>query len=682
MRAGHRATAAAAALLGALLLPGCGVGSSPDADDSGADATAAQARTRIGNMVLEDVPAIPPALSEQLTPYRNTRAARFVDWLPRGAGMLVATRFAETVQLHVVGTPGGAREQLTFFAEPVVDARVRPLAGSPFGFLFRRDEGGAEDYQLYFMDWQSLRPRLLTDGTSRNSGARWANGGDRFAYASTRRNGRDQDIYVGTPEGAVRAVLQREGTWSVADWSPDDMQLLVQRDVSVGESYLHVLTLSTGATRQLWPAVGQRASVGIVRSSRDGNGVYLTSDAGSDHEQLHYVDLASGTSRVLSGAIPWDIEDLDVAPDGGLYAFVANEDGVSRLYLRQARRGAPIGVPSLPVGVIGDLRFSPESDRLAFTLSSPRAPADVHTLELTSAQVQRWTRSELGGLDAARFVGAERMRIASFDRQQFSAFAYRPRPAEHPGRRPVLIDVHGGPEGQARPTFDAMRQYFVDELGIAVIEPNVRGSTGYGKRFRDLDNGLRREDAVRDIGALLDWIQTQPTLDARRVAITGGSYGGYMARASLARHGARLRAGVSMVGISHFVSFLGATAPYRQALRREEYGDERDPVVRAFLDGASPLTQVGKITQPVLIAQGADDPRVPRNESEQMVRSLRQRDVPVWYLLAEDEGHGFRKQQNRALYDAAKALFLERQLLGRRVPAGNAAPRPAAVPAS
>jgi dipeptidyl aminopeptidase/acylaminoacyl peptidase len=673
-----RGAAFVVALAGALA--GC---SGEDArDGEGAGATEATARTRIGSMVLEDVPAIPPALMEQLLPYRSTRAARFADWLPRSAGMLVSTRFAETAQLHVVAMPGGAREQLTFFAEPVVGAQVRPLAGSPFGFLYRRDEGGAEDYQLYFMDWQTLRPRLLTDGTSRNSGAVWANGGDRFAYASTRRNGRDQDIYVGTPDGAVRAVLQREGTWMVADWSPDDALLLVQRTVSVGEGYLHVLDLATGQARQLWPAAGVRASVGIVRFARDGNGVYLTSDAASDVERLHYVDLATGTSRVLSEAIPWDIEDLDVAPGGGLYAFVANEDGVSRLHLRQVKRDVPLGVPALPVGVIGNLRFSPESDRLAFTLSSPRAPADVLTLELATSQVQRWTRSEVGGLDAARFVGAERVRIASFDRQLFSAFVYRPRASEHRGRRPVLIDVHGGPEGQARPTFDAMRQFMVDELGIVVIEPNVRGSTGYGKRFRDLDNGLRREDAVRDIGALLDWIQAQPGLDARRVAITGGSYGGYMTLASLARHGARLRAGVSIVGISNFVSFLGSTAPYRQALRRAEYGDERDPVVRAFLDGASPLTQVGKITQPVLIAQGANDPRVPRSESEQMVRSLRQRDVPVWYLLAEDEGHGFRKLQNRALYDAAKVLFLERHLLGRTVPASAPATARPAAPAS
>lgn len=631
------------------------------------DPAAAGARVRIGHMLLEDVPAIPPALHEQLAPYRNARFARFVDWLPRGAGMLVSTRFADTAQLHVVAMPGGAREQLTFFADPVMSARVRPLAGSPFGFVYRRDEGGSEDYQLYFMDWQALQPRLLTDGASRNSLALWANAGDRFAYASTRRNRRDQDIYIGTPEGAVRAVLQREGTWAVADWSPDDRLLLVRRDASVGESYLHVLDVATAQTRQLWPAVGTRASIGNVRFARIGHGVYLTSDAGAEFERLYYVDLVTGSSRVLSEAIPWDIEDLDVSPSGAMYAFVANEDGVSRLYLRQVKRDAPIGVPPLPVGVIDDLRFSPEGDRLALTLNSPRAPADVLTVELASAQVQRWTRSEVGGLDRSRFVGAERVRLPSFDHEQFSAFVYRPRAGEHAGRRPVLIDVHGGPEAQARPTFDAMRQFLVDELGIVVIEPNVRGSTGYGKRFRDLDNGLRREDAVRDIGALLDWIQAQPSLDPRRVAITGGSYGGYMTLASLARHGARLRAGVSIVGISNFVSFLASTAPYRQALRRAEYGDDRDPVVRAFLEGASPLTQVGKITQPVLIAQGANDPRVPRTESEQMVRSLRQRDVPVWYMLAEDEGHGFRKLPNRALYDAAKVLFLEQYLLGRKV---------------
>ena len=650
-------------LLGLLLMlnvVGCDLRIGPDA----AGTAQAVDERRVGNLVLHNVPEISAALSARLLPYQSVRSAHFVDWLPRGAGMLVSTRFAETAQLHMVAMPGGAREQQTFFTEPVTRARVRPLLGSPFGYVYARDDGGSENYQLYFVDWQTQRPRLLTDGRSRNLDAMWSNAGDRLAYTSTSRNGRDQDVLISRNTGPAQPVLRRGGNWRVLDWAPDDTRLLVARTVSVGERYLYVLELATAQLLPIWPTTTAPASLADAHFSPTGDGVYLVSDAGSEFERLHLVDIDSRSFRVLSDAIPWDIEALAISAVGGLYAFVANEDGVSRLYIRRSVRDASVPVPALPSGVISNIRFSPEGDHLAFTLATPNAPADAMALALQTGLVQRWTLSEAGGLDRSRFVAAERVRLPSFDAEQFSAFVYRAPTAKFAGHRPVVIDIHGGPEAQARPLFNGVRQFMVDELGITVIEPNVRGSTGYGKRFRDLDNGLHREDAVRDIGALLDWIRGQPGLDASRVAVIGGSYGGYMALASLARYGTRLRAGVDMVGISNFVSFLGSTAPYRRALRRAEYGDERDPVLRAFLEGASPLNQADKITQPLLIAQGANDPRVPRAESEQLLRSLQSRAVPAWYLLAMDEGHGFSRRQNLDTYDAAKLMFLERYLLG------------------
>ena len=227
----------------------------------------------------------------------------------------------------------------------------------------------------------------------------------------------------------------------------------------------------------------------------------------------------------------------------------------------------------------------------------------------------------------------------------------------------MIVNIHGGPESQSRPSFSSTTQYYVNELGIAVIYPNVRGSRGYGKTYLKLDNGRRREDSVRDIGALLDWIAAAPDLDADRVAVTGGSYGGYMVLASVVHYGDRLRAGIERVGISNFVTFLENTQPYRQDLRRVEYGDERDPDMRAFLTQISPLTRVDKITTPMLISQGQNDPRVPASESEQIVAALKKGDIPVWYALARDEGHGFRKKSNRDYLSAVTAMFVQRHLL-------------------
>ena len=285
----------------------------------------------------------------------------------------------------------------------------------------------------------------------------------------------------------------------------------------------------------------------------------------------------------------------------------------------------------------------------------------MFSIDFGTRLLTRWTRSELGGIQANRLVEPELIRYPTFDGRTIPAFVYRPSGS---GPHPVIVSIHGGPEGQARPTFSATTQYYVNELGAAVIYPNVRGSAGYGKTWLTLDNGRRREDSVRDIGALLDWIAAVPDLNADRVAVTGGSYGGYMVLASLVHYGDRLRAGIERVGISNFVTFLENTQPYRQDLRRVEYGDERDPGMRAFLTSVSPLTRVDEMTTPLLISQGLNDPRVPASESEQIVAALKERDIPVWYVLAKDEGHGFRKKSNRDYLGAVTALFLKRHLLG------------------
>jgi dipeptidyl aminopeptidase/acylaminoacyl peptidase len=626
---------------------------------------ATSGRREMGALVMEGVPDLPADLLEKVRPYQNTRAALVHDWDPEGRGLLIGTRFGDTAQVHRIDRPGGDRKQLTFYPEPIAGAVTCPAAAA-HGFLFSKDAGGAENYQIFFRDLQKGTTTLLTDGQSRNIGPVWSNRGDRFAYASNRRNGRDMDLYVAdlkAPEGA-RRVLEREGAWSVLDWSAEDAALLVKREVSVNESYLYVLTVASGQIEPINPRPAPIA-YGDAVFARKGRGVYLTSDEGSEFLRLRYYDLATRGSTDLSGDLPWDVEELALTRAGDRLAFLTNEAGSSRLTLLDTATRARARPPGIPDAVLSRLRFSPDGSRLAFTLESATVPGDAYVLDLKYNALTRWTESEVGGLDAAGFIAPERIDYPTFDQvngapRRVPALFYLP---PGTGPHPVLIVIHGGPEGQSRPGFSAQAQLFVRELGLAVLLPNVRGSTGYGKTYTTLDNAERREDSVKDIGALLDWIATRKDLDASRVAVFGGSYGGYMVLASLTHYSDRLRAGVEIVGISNFVTFLKSTSGYRQDLRRVEYGDERDPKMLEVLQQISPLSAVDRIRTPLFIAQGKNDPRVPMNESEQMLQAVKKNGVPAWYLLAKDEGHGFRKKPNVDFYGSAVALFLETHLL-------------------
>ncbi len=636
----------------------------------------------VGNLVLEDIPEIPAAVVDRMRRYRSARSASLQGWGPGGRGILIGTRFDETTQLHLVGRPLGARTQVTFHAEPISSARVRP-GPDRRELLLARDVGGGEFYQLFLRDLDSGRETLLTDGKSRYGAFLWSHAGDRFAYYGTERNGRDWDIYVGSPErpGEAKRVLEAEGTWVPVDWSPDDARLLVMRYVSANESYLHVLDVASGKLDLVAPAkpaagaAAAKVAIGAARFAPDGEGVYLTSDADGEFRRLAWQPIGSGgggAARPITADIPWDVEDVEVADKGGLVAFTINEDGMDVLYILEHGEDGIRKVPGLPPGQIAGLAFHPAGRHLAFGLNTHVSPGDIHVLdaealgERPAGAISRWTRSEVGGLDTSRFVAPTLVRYPSFDTvdgapRQIPAFSYRPKGA---GPHPVLISIHGGPEGQFTPRFSSTIQYWVNELGIAVLAPNVRGSAGYGKSYLLLDNGPRREDSVKDIGALLDWIDAQPDLDAKRVAVTGGSYGGYMVLASMTHFNDRLAAGIDVVGISNFVTFLENTKPYRRDLRRVEYGDERDPEMRTFLESISPTTNAGKISKPMFIAQGLNDPRVPAGESRQIVDVIRSNGGRAWYFLAKDEGHGFRKKSNADHYVHAAALFLERHLVG------------------
>jgi len=616
------------------------------------------------NLVVEGVPPIPDQLKCETVGYLESRSAGLCDWHPKRREILVATRFADATQLHVVKTPGGVRRQITFSTEPVSSGTFDPQAGA--FIVFMQDNGGGEFYQLYRQDSTDGRVTLLTDGKSRNLGGRWSNDGKWLTYTSTRRNGRDTDLYVMNPlrPKTDRLLAQVQGGgWSVQDWSPDDAKLLVREYISVNESRLHVCDVKTGAMQLVTPKSAEEVSWGDALFAKNGKLLFVTTDKDSEFQRLCCFELATQILTPLAPKLRGDVETLDLSRDGRKLAFVSNEDGVSMLHLLDAHTGKELRVPKLPIGVISGVKWHANSRDLAFSLSSAKSPLDAYSLDTRSGKLERWTESETGGLNPASFVEPELVRIKSFDGLEIAGFLYLPDAHKFPGPRPVLVNIHGGPEGQSRPTFQARNNYWMSELGVAMLYPNVRGSTGHGKTFVTLDNGFKREDTVRDIGAFLDWIARDPRLDKSRVAVMGGSYGGYMSLACMVHFSDRLRCGVDVVGISNFLTFLKNTQDYRRDLRRVEYGDERDLAMAEFLGKISPTNHANKIRKPLLVVQGLNDPRVPASESQQMVKAIRDQGGTVWFLMAKDEGHGFQKKRNVDYQFYSTVLFVKEHLL-------------------
>jgi len=623
----------------------------------------AVSRVERGNLTYENIPQAPAELAEKLDGYLNARQATPLGWSPKGQ-LLIATRFADVDQLHLVETPGGARRQLTFQHEPITEAAFSPDSARS-AYVFLKDSGGNENAQLYYQRLGEGTATMLTDGKSVNGAPLWSNSGREVAFFSTARDGHSYDISIVDPESGTlpRLAVAGDGSgaaWSVLDWSPDDSKLLVLKEVSVSEGYLYVVDLSSGQKREVEPSP---TKVGILSAkfTRDGQGVYLISDRDAEFARLRYINLFTNDKTVISGHIPWDIESLAISRDGHYLAYVSNQAGASQLNLLDLRTHQDLTPPRLQAaGIISSLHFDADGKRLAFGFAAANQPRDAYVLDVAENRLEPWTRSEAGAVDVAKFVLPRLVEFPSFDRVDGKARAvpaYVFEPAT-PGPHPVLISLHGGPESQFRPGFDPWIQYLVNELGFAVVAPNVRGSSGYGKTYMALDNGILREDAVKDVGAMLVWIALHKDFDAKHVVVAGGSYGGYLALATLVNYSDRLRGGVDVSGIADFVSFLTNTAPYRQNQRRAEYGDERDLEMRIFLRRISPLTNADRITRPLLVVHGKNDPRVPVSEAEQIVNKLRAKGGEVWYLLAADEGHGYRKKTNRDAYYETCAQFL------------------------
>ena len=623
------------------------------------------------SLVLDGIPPISTELAKKLHPYGEFRPHGLWSWHPTKREMLVRRRLNATNQVHLVTAPGMAPEPLTEQSEAIAGADYQPTRGD--SFLFSQGEGGNEIFQIYRYDFATRTPVQLTKGKERALGARWNDAGDRIVYSTQPVDRHNPDRVARTtvrlmdplkPENdRVLAVLEGGG-WGAFRFSPDSKRLVFLERKSVNERHLWIMDVATGKTRRITKEQpGEQVAYGSARFARDGKGVFTTSDRGSEFQRLVYLPLAGGKERVLTAHLNYDVDSFEVSFAANMIAFTTNESGSNVLRFMDLRTLKELPRPPLMHGVMGGLEWRPGSAEVGFHITSARSAGDVFSYEFKTNRLTRWTNGNNPDVNTSEFAEPRIVKWKSFDGLEVSGFHYQP-PARFTGKRPVIVNIHGGPEAQARPGFLGRNNYFVSELGIAMIYPNVRGSAGFGKTFLKLDNGVKREDSVKDIGALLDWIRQQPDLDADRVIVIGGSYGGYMTLACAFHFPDRLAGAVSSVGISNFVTFLERTESYRRDLRRVEYGDERDPQMRAFLESIAPLRNADKMSKPLFVVHGLNDPRVPYTEAEQIVRTLKERGRPAWFMLAKDEGHGFAKKPNAdyqfyALVEFAKKTLLE-----------------------
>lgn len=616
------------------------------------------------NLVIDGVPPVPAKLVAELAPYLNLGGASFRGWHSTRREAIVTTRIGDATHLHLMGAPVAKRIAITTGKDSVRSGVMQP-GGSLL--LYSADVGGNENYQLYLRDTADPQAPavLLTDGKSRNVDSCWSKDGKRIAFGTNRRNGKDTDIIV------INATLPRgekvihQGTsagWGPLEWTTDGTSLLLRQSLGLDESRLWSHEIVSGKRRQLTP-LGAKVYFTQAAWAEGDQAIYALSNFESDFMTPTRIDVATGKLRKLAVDLTWEGEEVAVSTDGTRLAVSFNVEGFSELRCWELPSGRALPAPKLKAGVLNNLLFRPGSHELGFTLNSEDSPSDAWSADLDQGTTTRWTERTQKNLKPIPTVAPQIIRVQSFDGVSVPALVYLPDATKFPGKRPSLMIFHGGPEGQSRPGFRGSSHYYLHELGVALIYPNIRGSTGYGRRYLSLDDSTQREDAIKDVAAVLGWVARSVRLDASRVAAYGGSYGGFMSLACLVNYPTQFRCGVDNVGIANFLTFLRDTSDYRRGARRLEYGDERKPEVRAFLERISPANHADQIRAPLLIVQGRNDPRVPFTEAVQMREAVRAKGGQVWFIMANDEGHGFVKKSNADYQFQATILFLQTYLL-------------------
>jgi dipeptidyl aminopeptidase/acylaminoacyl peptidase len=614
------------------------------------------------NIETTGVPPIPASLAREVQPYTGIYGLPVAQWDTTKREILLKGLSTST-WISRVASPGATPVTTSIYiqASGIYDVYFQPQGKY---LAYTRDAEGNETFQLYLYEIAGRKTTQLSDGKSRNTEPVWSNSGDKIVYSSTPTGDLGVNLRLLHPADpqSDRLLAKSSGNYFKAyDWSPDDKQIVFCDFTFNTAGALRLVDVENGKQSLLLGSSDRPEFLDFAQFSKDGKGIYVVTDHDSDVRRLAYIDLASRKTTYFLSDTHWDVDESQLAPDGRTIAFTTNEEGISHLHFFDVVTQKEKATPTIPIGIISDLKWQANSDDLAFNFKSFRTPNDVYSVNTVSGKVDCWATSFKNRLNTDDFAQPELVHWTTFDKRTLSGSLYRP-PAKFLGKRPVIIDIHGGPEEQFRPGFNDEENYFVNELGVAKLYPNVRGSSGYGKVFAHLDDGMQREDAVKDIGTLLDWIKTQPGLDADRVLVQGGSYGGYLALSTACRYGGRLRGAISESGISDLASFIEHTEGWRRGLQRAEFGDERIAKIREFMERTAPLNNARKIKTPLLIIQGANDPRVPATQAARIVAATKDR-LPLWYILAKDEGHGFSQQSNREYKLYASILFVKEFLL-------------------
>jgi len=614
-----------------------------------------------------------------LDQFLNIRSASAPSFTPDGRFVAFLTNVTGVAQAWQVPVEGGWPVQLTFTSESVRGVHYNPRRHE---LIYGMDRGGNEQIQLYRLHGLYNTDHGLSDGwisvdLSRHPNAvhhfgGWSHDGEHFAFSANRDNPSRFDVYIQKRDGgASRRVAEGPGGYfSPAGWSRDEATLLIGQVESNFNQNLVLLDVKSGKVRPLTPHKGEE-QYHEPQWSADGQAIYCASTAGGkDLLGLAQIDAASGKLTYLETPAH-EVEGVRTSPGGNWLAWLVNVDGRSELKLRHLKTGRTLSPAGLPLGTITGLEFAPDDSRLALVFQGPRFNADVWIWDLfrtpkpavgePAARLRQLTFSSRAGLSVGRFVEPELIHYKTFDDRQIPAWYYPPAPGSVVGERlpPVIVYPHGGPESQTRPTFNALFEYFL-ENGYAILAPNVRGSTGYGTAYMNLDNTVKRMDSVADLAHAAYWLRDHKKGDPKRLAVFGGSYGGFMVLAQVTHYPDLWAAGIDVVGICNFVTFLEKTGAYRRAHREAEYGNLREH--RAFFEKISPIHHIDKIRCPMLVIHGANDPRVPIGEAEQVVAALKKREIPVEYLRYEDEGHGIARLKNRLDCYPKMVAFLDKYL--------------------
>ncbi|WP_339102397.1 S9 family peptidase [Haloterrigena salinisoli] len=603
--------------------------------------------------------------SYEIERYLNIRSAYGTSFGPDGERLSFLMNTTGTPQVWTLEEPRAWPEQRTFYDERVTFASWSPERPE---LIFGMDEGGNERAQLFRLDAETGEIENLTampDAKHRWGG--WSHDGDRFAFASNRRDESVFDLYVqGRDERGDDATLVYEGDgWlSLSGWSPDDSRLLVSQAYSNFDQDLYVLDLEADDP-ELEHLTAHEGDVRYQSASwaPDGEGIYLVTDEGdADTLYLAYLDLETGDLETVADGDGWNVGGIALDDETGRFVYSRNVEGYTDLTVGEFDESDPTAFetfpePDLPGGISGGVSFDPDAERFALSTTGDAVNTNVFVVDVETGAAEQWTSAPTAGIPPESFDDSELVHVESFDELEVPGFFTLPDGADENGDGvPVIVDIHGGPESQRRPSFSSVKQYFLDR-GYAYFEPNVRGSSGYGADYAALDDVENRMDSVADIEACVEWLRDHPAVDPDRIAAKGGSYGGFMVLAALTEYPDLWAAGVDVVGIANFVTFLENTGDWRRELREAEYGSLAED--REFLEEISPTNNIENIEAPLFVLHGENDPRVPVGEAEQIAERAEEQGVPVRKLIFEDEGHGFSKLENRIEAYSAIADFLD-----------------------